>query len=257
MIQKLASGSLGLLLLASPVVASATTVSDLQAQLQSLLFTLQQLQVASSATISQTFTASPTSGTAPLSVAFQEHTASGAGIFAVDFGDGTGIGTTICNPLAGSNDSVCSVTHAYTMPGVYYAELIGKGAGDGSQWQGTGKRAMFTVRNASKTGASATIDQHSMISTSSNPTITGTVVNADIEIRIKSGRVTVPSPVDTSSQDYVWRNANLFPDVGGRWSAQVGGAGVTLENGYYTVVVSDRKTGNVLATGVLFVDTVQ
>lgn len=255
MIQKLASGSLGLLLLASPVLVSADTLSDLQAQLQSLLFTLQQLQVASSATISQTFTASPASGTAPLSVAFQERTASGAGSFAVDFGDGTGIGTTICNPLAGSNDSVCSVTHAYTMPGVYYAELIGKGAGDGSQWQGTGKRVMFRVRNASKTGASATIDQHSMISNSSNPTISGTASNADIEIRIKKGRVTIPSPIGTSSQTDVWRNANVLPVAGGHWSAQV--ASVKLENGYYTVVVSHRKTGYVLATSVLLVDTVQ
>ncbi|MDO8575684.1 MAG: hypothetical protein Q7R90_00010 [bacterium] len=255
MIQKLASVGLGILLLASPVVASAATVADIQAQIQSILSKLLQLQTQSIVTPSQTFTASPTSGTAPLSVAFRERTASGSGSFAVDFGDGTGFGTMICEPLAGSNDSVCRVTHAYTMPGVYHAELIGKGSGDGSQWQGTGKRVTFTVRNTSKTGVSATIDRSSLTANSANPAISGTAWNADIEVWIKRGRVAVPSPIGTNPQDYVWRSPKGLPVAGGRWSAQVAGAGVKLENGIYTVIVSGLKTGYVLATGVLLVDT--
>ena len=110
MIQKFAFGSLGILLLASPVAASADTVTDIQAQIQSILFQLQQLRTQSSITNSQSFTASPTSGLAPLSVAFQQRTAPDSGTFAVDFGDGTGFGTMICEPLAGSNNSVCRVT---------------------------------------------------------------------------------------------------------------------------------------------------
>ncbi|MEK7156776.1 MAG: hypothetical protein AAB790_03130 [Patescibacteria group bacterium] len=257
MIQKLVFGGLGLFFLASPVVASAATVSELQAQIQSILSKLLQLQTESIVTPSQTFTASPTSGTAPLSVAFRERTASDGGSFAVDFGDGTGIGTMACASASGTNNTVCSTTHAYTMPGVYRAELIGKGAGNGSQWQGTGKQVLFTVYKPKASSAFATIDQKSLTTISANPTISGTASNADIEVRIKKGRVAVESPIDTRSQDYAWRSSSGLPIVGGRWSATVGGAGIKLENGIYTVVVSDKKTGYVLATGVLLVDAAQ
>src|SRR3989344_100814 len=250
MIQKLAPGSLGLLLLASPMVVSADMVADLQAQIQSILLKLEQLRAGATA---QTFTASPTSGTAPLSVVFERRAATDGGSLAVDFGDGTGFAPMSCAPLLGAIDSVCRVTHAYTMPGMYSAELIGKGAGNGSQWQGTGRLVTFAVFNTSKAGASATIDQRSLTANSASPTITGTVRNADIGVRILKGRVAVPSPIDTASQDYVWQSPNAFPAAGGRWSTTV--AGVTLDNGIYTVIVSDMKTALVLATGVLVVDT--
>jgi len=255
MIQKLASGSLGLLLLASPAVASAATVADIQAQIQSILATLLQLQTQSIEATSQTFTASPTSGTAPLSVAFRERTTTDAGSFAVDFGDGTGFAQMSCTPLLGSTDSVCRVTHAYTMPGMYRAELIGKGAGSGSQWQGTGKQVSFTVYKPVAGSAFATIDQHSLTTNSASPTITGTVRNAEIGLRILKGRVAVPSPIDTASQDYVSRYPSMLFAAGGRWSATVAASGVTMENGIYTVVVFDVKTALVLATGTLVVDT--
>ena len=253
MIQKITSGSLGLLLLASPVVASAATVADIQAQIQSLLVKLEQLRAGGAGATPQTFSASPTSGTAPLSVIFERRAAADAGDFAVDFGDGTGFAQMNCTSFVGATDSACRATHAYTMPGMYSAELIGKGAGESSQWQGTGRQVTFAVFNASKAGASATIDQRSLTTNSTNPTITGTVRNADIGLRILKGRVAVPSPIDTVSQDYVWQSRNMFPAAGGRWSAQV--AGAKLENGIYTVVVFDVKTALVLATGVLVVDT--
>jgi len=253
MIQKLASVGLGILLLASPVVASADMVADIQAQIQSLLVKLEQLRAGSAGATSNTFTASPTSGTAPLSVVFERRVAADAGNFAVDFGDGTGLAEMSCTPLAGSTDSVCRATHAYTMPGMYSAELIGKGAGESSQWQGTGRQVTFAVFTAGKADAFATIDQRSLTTNSASPTITGTVRNADIGVRILKGRVAVPSPIDTASQDYVWQSPNAFPAAGGRWSTTV--AGVTLDNGIYTVIVSDMKTALVLATGVLVVDT--
>ncbi|MBI5457318.1 hypothetical protein HY971_01150 [Candidatus Kaiserbacteria bacterium] len=255
MIRKLAFASLSVLLLASPVVASADMVSDLQAQIQSILAKLQQLQTESVVTPSPTFTASPISGLAPLSVVFQQRTAALAGTFAVDFGDGTGFGTMTCTPLAGPTDSLCRVTHAYTMPGVYSAQLIGKGAGNSSEWQGTGKWVTFTVYKPTAGSAFATIDQKSLTTNSANPTLSGTVQNADIEVRIKKGRVTVPSPIDKASQDYVWRYSGGFLVVGGRWSATVADAGVKLENGTYTVIISDARIALVLATGVLLVDT--
>ena len=253
MIKKLAFGGLSLLLLASPVVASADMVSDLQAQIRSILAKLQQLQTQGVVTPSQTFTASPTSGLAPLSVAFQERTTADAGSFAVDFGDGTGIGTMVCSPLVGSGDSLCRVTHAYTMPGIYSAQLIGKSTDARSEWQGTGRQVLFTVYKPTAGSAFATIDQRPLTTNSANPTISGTVANADIEVWIKKGRVAVESPIAANSQDYVWRYPSGLSVVNGRWSAQV--AGVKLENGIYTVVVSDRKTGYVLSTGVLLVDT--
>src|SRR3989338_3205596 len=162
MIQKITSGSLGLLLLASPVVASAATVADIQAQIQSLLVKLEQLRAGGAGATSQAFTASPTSGTGTLSVAFERRAAADARNFAVDFGDGTGLAQMNCIPLVGATDSVCRVTHAYTMPGMYSAELIGKSADGGSQWQGTGRQVTFAVFNAGKAGASATIDQRSL-----------------------------------------------------------------------------------------------
>ena len=139
------------------------------------------------------------------------------------------------------------------MPGVYRSELIGKGLGDGSQWQGTGKTVLSTIYKPRAGSAFATIDQKSLTTSTANPAISGAVVNANIEVRIKRGRVAVESPIDVRSQGYVWRSQNGFSVAGGRWSAQV--AGVKLENGIYTVVVSDRKTGYVLATGTLVVDT--
>jgi len=250
MIQKLASAGLGILLLASPAVASADMVADIQAQIQSILLKLEQLRAG---TASHAFTASPTSGAAPLRVVFGRRAAADAGRFAVDFGDGTGFAQMNCAPLVGSTDSECRVTHAYTMPGMYFAKLIGKGADNSSQWQETGREVTFAVFNTGKAGASATIDQRSLTTTSANPTITGTVWNADIGLRILKGRVAVPSPIDTVSQDYVWQSPNVSSVAGGRWSAQV--AGAKLENGIYTVVVSDVKTGLVLTTGVLVVDT--
>jgi len=250
MIQKLASAGLGILLLASPAVASADMVADIQAQIQSILLKLEQLRAG---TASHAFTASPTSGAAPLRVVFGRRAAADAGRFAVDFGDGTGFAQMNCTPLVGSTDSECRVTHAYTMPGMYFAKLIGKGADNSSQWQETGREVTFAVFNTGKAGASATIDQRSLTTTSANPTITGTVWNADIGVRILKGRVAVPSPIDTVSQDYVWQSPNVSSVAGGRWSAQV--AGAKLENGIYTVVVSDVKTGLVLTTGVLVVDT--
>ena len=250
MIQKLASAGLGILLLASPAVASADMVADIQAQIQSILLKLEQLRAG---TASHAFTASPTSGVAPLRVVFGRRAAADAGRYAVDFGDGTGFAQMNCTPLVGSTDSECRVTHAYTMPGMYFAKLIGKGADNSSQWQETGREVTFAVFNTGKAGASATIDQRSLTTTSANPTITGTVWNADIGVRILKGRVAVPSPIDTVSQDYVWQSPNVSSVAGGRWSAQV--AGAKLENGIYTVVVSDVKTGLVLTTGVLVVDT--
>ena len=249
MIQKLASAGLGILLLASPAVASADMVADIQAQIQSILLKLEQLRAG---TASHAFTASPISVAAPLRVVFERRAAADAGRYAVDFGDGTGFAQMNCTPLVGSTDSECRVTHAYTMPGMYFAKLIGKGADNSSQWQETGREVRFAVFNTGKAGASATIDQRSLTTTSANPTITGTVWNADIGLRILKGRVAVPSPIDTVSQDYVWQSPNVSSVAGGRWSAQV--AGAKLENGIYTVVVSDVKTGHVLATGTLVVD---
>ena len=99
MIKKLAFGSLGLLLLASPMVASADTVSDIHAQIQSLLVKLEQLRAGGAGATAQTFTASPTSGTAPLSVVFERRAVTDGGSLAVDFGDGTGLAQMNCIPL--------------------------------------------------------------------------------------------------------------------------------------------------------------
>ncbi|MDP3646282.1 MAG: PKD domain-containing protein [bacterium] len=73
---------------------------------------------------SQTFSASPTSGSAPLVVSFSG-TVNSAG-YSIDFGDGTSSGDVRCGhggcPTSPSSSSV-NTTHTYNFPGTYTAKL--------------------------------------------------------------------------------------------------------------------------------------
>jgi PKD repeat protein len=126
--KKIASIALGIALLAFPIIASAQSNSSnnasIIATLQQLIVTLtqelQQLIAAHNATtpilanqsIPGVMTASPTTGSAPLTVSFTNQTGS-----TVDFGDGA-------NGCSVSTDTQncfipTSFTHTYTMPGTY------------------------------------------------------------------------------------------------------------------------------------------
>lgn len=72
--------------------------------------------------IGTALTAVPTSGQAPLRVAFTATVRDSAGQFYVNFGDGRGDGTlTQCNL---SYPMKCSVEHTYVQPGTYTASLV-------------------------------------------------------------------------------------------------------------------------------------
>jgi len=104
---------------------------------------------------SQAFTASPTSGSAPLTVVFEQITKGGDGLLGIDFGDGTRVGTMNCDQIPGSKVS-CKINHTYTALGTYYAQLMYKGLGDNPEWRREGKQVTITVGNPTTNTLSAT-----------------------------------------------------------------------------------------------------
>jgi len=137
MIKKLLFSAIGLLLLASPLFASAQS-ADTSANTQSLIAVLTQLvQVlerelaqliaAQGGTQSAQFIAIPTSGTAPLTVQFKTSVqASDAAPyqFNINYGDGTSASNVAC-PNVGNNPPTCVTTtsHTYASAGTYTATL--------------------------------------------------------------------------------------------------------------------------------------
>src|SRR3989344_2644894 len=75
---------------------------------------------------SQAFTASPTSGSAPLTVVFQKHTLPMGGGYGVDFDDGTPVVAMACEEVSYPN-MVCKANHTYNVLGTYYTQLMSKG----------------------------------------------------------------------------------------------------------------------------------
>lgn len=135
------------------------------------------------------------------------------------------------------------------------------------------KNTPTQTQNTQTQKATATVDKSSLTSNSFTPTISGTA-NSDIGIFIAKGKVTVNSPISTDWQNYAWRYwGHLgkcksttgdfcgFDIINGRWSIQVFGPGFKLEDGVYTVIITDSITGkdsaNVLTTGTLTINTSQ
>ena len=97
---------------------------------QKTLILLRQVWGCGGSTNSGWFSASPSHGSAPLSVVFSAQASStrplGAS-FTVDFGDGSkssmNVSSTVCNSIAGPCSSVVSIGHRYTKSGSYTAIL--------------------------------------------------------------------------------------------------------------------------------------
>ena len=95
--------------------------------------------------LKQDFSVTPTSGSVPLTVAFQMPGCTGVdGGYSVDFGDGTGTGAMTCGEVP--YPKLCRLTHVYTVSGTYHAQLMEpRGIGDVVTWQKLGKQVTITV----------------------------------------------------------------------------------------------------------------
>ncbi len=85
------------------------------------LFSMPVLSLAQSQQVS--FSASPTSGTAPLSVAFSAMGLSPSGYYDIAYGDGANSGTLQAPPCAAAGGCTISANHTYTSASTYTATL--------------------------------------------------------------------------------------------------------------------------------------
>jgi PKD repeat protein len=177
------------------------------------------------------FSASPLSGVSPLTVGFTiAHL--GSGPFTLDFGDGE------INYAPTS-----SLSHTYQSAGIYTAKLYA-----GKILENDGPKATVTITIASAGGASATIDQGSLVTTSGTPTITGTASGlSQVVVDVYGG----------GNGFYGWTQV-----VGGKWSFTISPANSNVNNdstylspATYGVTVDSDKSVNadVLTEGTLTV----
>ncbi len=248
--KKLISFGVGIALLASPLIVAAQTVSTssntsliavLTQLVQVLEQELQQLVAAQanttndSSTVDKTaqpntrqygvveFTTNQTSGAAPLQVQFTINNWDDVSNPIVDFGDGTS-GPPLNFAIAASQDED-TLAHTYTAPGTYTAKFEDASGNVLSI-------ATITVTGGNSTQPSATIDQSSLTTGFSTPTITGTATGiSQVEIDLK-GYSSIIAAVSN-----------------GTWSAQL----PIYSAGSYAIQVSNPNTGTVLTTGTLVI----
>jgi hypothetical protein len=245
--KKFISLSIGIALLASPIIASAQTTSASDASiiaiLEQLVATLtQELQQLLAARAGSTqsspalLTATPTSGSAPLTVEFHINPGM-ASASSIDFGDDKTnvetLGNSPGNSCGDPNESECG--HTYTTPGTYTAHIYDIK----SEVLGT---VTITVTGSNSTQSSATIDQSSLTTGSANPTITGSTT---------AGPATFLVSIKNSSGSTVYSSAP--PINNGHWSV----VSPALAAGTYQVIVYGGGGGNILATGTLTVNAAQ
>ena len=187
------------------------------------------------------FTASPTSGAAPMTVTF---TTSGAKAEngTVNFGDGNseqllnllGNSTSNTKGYCGSApDFFCSVSHTYASASTYTAALKDS-SGDILATQ------TITVTGSNSAQPSATIDQSSLTTSSLTPTITGTAIGlTHVDVYIGQNMAARP----------VILGGGAVPVVNGRWSYSVPASDGLVYSGSYYVSVQNGNTG--LAQGTL------
>ncbi len=176
----------------------------------------------------------PVTGVAPLSVFFSE-----PGQYAqdrIDFGDGTALEMLSQDCAMPSN--VCTGSHTYTSAGTYAAKL--KDAS--GMILGT---TIITVTNgATAATPSATIDQSSLTTSSSGPTITGSASGvSSVYVAVTAGA----NQAGTANQS----GSGQVPVVNGRWSVTVYPKADIFTAGVYTVSVYTAVGGTLLTTGTL------
>jgi PKD repeat protein len=212
----------------TPATSNSSLIAELTQLVQVLEQELQQLLTQGKPASAQkepasvpsnpSFTASPISGAAPLYVSFfvNAHQVSDE----VDFGDNSS--PEPFDEGCSSPSNICDVSHTYTLPSVYIATL------KDSSGNVLASQTITVITGTST--PSATIDQSSLTTPFSYPTITGTAVNIpELEIDLKG-----------------------FPSQGvavirGTWSATLPIPG----SGSYPIQLVNPATGVVLTTATL------
>jgi hypothetical protein len=254
MIKKIAFAGVGLAMLASPLFVSAQTVSANNASLIAALTALvqileqeiQQLIAAQQGTAQSSpvlLTATPASGTAPLTVEFHINP-SAASANSIDFGDDKtnveALGNSPGNSCGDPNTSECA--HTYTTSGTYTAHVYDVK----SEVLGT---ATITVTGSGITQPSASLDVGNMsFSTGGKdaaaPMITGGASNVSLLQVSLDGADGVPQVVTTSVTN-------------GRWQVTM----PSVYPGTHSVTVIDADSGSsyahTLTTGTLTVSAPQ
>lgn len=225
------------------------------------------------------FTATPTSGAAPLTVRFSQ-TATDDWRASIEYGDGA---TCTVDGTGEAANCPNKFAHTYTTPGTYTVKLWSSTGTDGASRPplGTLTIKVSAGSNASQ-NVSATIDKNSLATNSSTPTITGTFSNFNLDalkngglyIVIVGGNSTLPSnsiPSSTAYIDTSDKNGNIQFTLAssGNFSAPVM---TSLASGTYTVGIYGKNVytptdinnpspivvpPTLLATGTLTVGTAQ
>ena len=169
------------------------------------------------------FSASPTSGTAPLAVNFS--TNAPGSTYSIEFGGGDGAAAEVGGNCGVNRNQDCGKSYTYTSPGVYTAYLIKNG-------EQTISSTTITVTGWALGIPTATIDSGSLTTSSSHPTFTGTAANiaGNIGILIGPG---VTTKLEKNSQ--VWASGPISV-TNSRWSSTVSPP-YSLSPGIYTVFV--------------------
>ena len=208
------------------------------------MLTSGSLTVSGSVTTTTGFSASSTSGSAPLSVRFSAPQDPNDSI---NFGDGS----------VWYHYTSGTATNIYTMPGTYIAQLVNNSPCTGVV-SGSGcmnpteilSTVTITVTGSNSSQSSATIDQNSLMSRSPTVTLTGTAAN----VKVVAAQFSVSNGIVNFPPAYV--------DSTGRWSTTIaagsgcGGGCGGVSPGTYQISVYDFSSGVIgarLATGTLTV----
>ncbi len=219
-------------------VSTAQQTATIQAEASAYGVNMQSTSMGSTLDQKPAFTATPTSGRAPLTVSFYVNDGD-----TIDFGDGATGCSVSTDPLNCFVPS--SFMHTYNTPGTYTVTV---GALTPARTIGT---ATITVTGNNSTQPSASINASTLTTVSTNPVISGTATN------VPYVRVTVVESSNTNAWN-IFQSA-LIPVVNGVWSATVvpqsqspltQGGSYSIEVDGYTNPQGTQSVGT-LANGVL------
>lgn len=281
--RRLIAGALAALLLACPVLVSAQSAStatnvSYSATIQQLIAVYTQLirlleqEIASLIAVQGASTApatnldaSPSSGTAPLTVNFWYSSAIPND--AIDFGDGSPLFSLNGYCSSALMGNACGANHTYTSAGTYAVRLVTVNCTEGGSCGPA--RTVISTATITVTGGgttpSATIDQSLLTTMPGTPAITGKFSGSsplNIAVYVVQGTQMLPAQyqgpgsinaIATGPQQAYVHGQVTFPGsmlANGRYSIQLSSSnGTALQPGTYTVGIYSNSY--LLTTGTL------